>query len=359
MSRTPSSIRRFCAATSSAGDAFSSAWAAFCLRAPTTVANRAANSAATSLDRVIPLAGLSEIAWANSPFASGAASKAATACAPALSPNTVTLSGSPPKAPMLSLTQRKASTMSRRSRLLSRVTALVDGADRSRERRAPEPVVDAHIHTPAASQRPPVVDRSGRATQDVSTPVHEDHDRKRLALGGFRCNDIERQAVLAYRLVFADSEYGVSAFLGCAFGEAVAIAHTRPWFGRLGCPKSPRADRRTGVRDGSPPVHAAAGEAFDSAGGSRHADGVLVHHLTVANVKGQRSAGRVRGPGSSSWCRRPRSAPPAPDAASHREHPPHTGYRIRAPPPRRATSAHPVRSRWRPRRRTRRCNPRR
>ena len=38
-------------------------------------------------------------------------------------------------------------------------------------------------------------------------------------------------------------------------------------------------------------MHAVAGEAFDGARGSRHADGVFVHHLTVANVRGWRSAG--------------------------------------------------------------------
>src|ERR1700743_2145318 len=82
--------------------------------------------------------------------------------------------------------------------------------------------------------------------------------------------------------------------------------------GRVWRPKSPRADWRASVRDGAPPVHPVAGETFDGADGSRHADGVLMHHLTVANVKGPRSAGRVRGLGSPRWCRRPRSAPPAP-----------------------------------------------
>ena len=178
-------------------------------------------------------------------------------------------------------------------------------------------------------------------------------------LGRFRCDDIEREAVLAHRLVFADAEHRVAAFLGCAIGEAVAIPHTRPRFGRLRRPKSQRTDRRPGIRDGSPPVHAVAGEAFDGAGGGRHADGVFVHHLTVANVRGWRSAGPVRGPESFRWCRRPRSAPRAADAASRRAHPPRRGCRIRVPPRRRATSVRPVRSPRRPRRRTRRCSRRR
>jgi hypothetical protein len=52
----------------------------------------------------MPAAGLSEMARWNSPAAAGTASSVAVMCAPALSPKMVTLSGSPPKLAMFSLT---------------------------------------------------------------------------------------------------------------------------------------------------------------------------------------------------------------------------------------------------------------
>jgi hypothetical protein len=39
-----------------------------------------------------------------------------------------------------------------------------------------EPIVDRYIHTAAASQARTVVNRRGRAAQDVAAAVHEDHD---------------------------------------------------------------------------------------------------------------------------------------------------------------------------------------
>jgi hypothetical protein len=53
----------------------------------------------------------------NRPFASSMASSAAITPAPADSPKTVTLSGSPPNRATLSLTQRSAATASSRPRL--------------------------------------------------------------------------------------------------------------------------------------------------------------------------------------------------------------------------------------------------
>ena len=64
-------------------------------------------------------AGLSAIAAANSPFAAGTASSASTDEPPALSPNTVTLSASPPNAAMLRCTHSSAAIWSRRPRLVS------------------------------------------------------------------------------------------------------------------------------------------------------------------------------------------------------------------------------------------------
>ena len=140
-----------------------------------------------------------------------------------------------------------------------------------------EAIVDRYVDTAAASQARPVVDRGGRAPQDVSAAVHEDHDGQRLGFRRFRCDDIKCETVLPHRLVFTDADHRVATLLRCALGEAVAIPHTSPRLGGLRRPKPQRTNRRPGVRDGPPTVHAVTGEAFDGAGGSSHADGVFVH----------------------------------------------------------------------------------
>jgi hypothetical protein len=60
------------------------------------------------------------IARLNRPAADGTASSVVTMPAPADSPNSVTRSGSPPKAAMLSCTQCSASSTSRNARLESK-----------------------------------------------------------------------------------------------------------------------------------------------------------------------------------------------------------------------------------------------
>lgn len=125
------------ASTNSAGRAAITALAPSFSPAPSMAANRVAYCAATSGVRTIPAAGLSEIALAKRSFAAGTASNVATACAPALSPKIVTLSGSPPNTAMFSRTQRRAITKSRRYRLSSIVTSEFDSDDRSRHPSAP------------------------------------------------------------------------------------------------------------------------------------------------------------------------------------------------------------------------------
>ena len=120
------------------------------------------------------------------PSAAGTASNVAVMHAPALSPKMVTLSGSPPNRAMLSRIHCNASTRSRRYRLLSMVMSGVDSDDRSRQPSAPEAVVDRYVHTSAAGQRGAVVQRSGRAAQDVAAAVNEDHDRQRFARAELR-----------------------------------------------------------------------------------------------------------------------------------------------------------------------------
>src|ERR1700722_9513995 len=102
-------------------------------------------------------------------------------------------------------------------------------------------------------------------------PWDEDHDGQRFTFRRFWCDDVEREAVFAHRLVLANPEDRVAPFLRRALGKAVAIPHTSPWLGRLRSPKAQRTTRRPGVRDGSPAVAAVAGKAFDGAGGRGHA----------------------------------------------------------------------------------------
>ena len=136
--------------------------------------------------RTMPLAGLSEIAWAKSPSAAGTASSVATACAPALSPKIVTLSGSPPNAAMLSRTQRSAITRSRRNRLPSMVTSARRQRRQVQTAQRAQPVVHRDVDAAAPGQRRTVVDRRGRTADDVAAAVDEDHHRHRFVASPLR-----------------------------------------------------------------------------------------------------------------------------------------------------------------------------
>jgi hypothetical protein len=136
-SSVPRVSNRSSAVTSSLGLAAISAAAPSCGRAPSSPANWSAKVAAASGDRTMPLTGLCEMARAKRPLACGTASSVATACAPALSPKIVTLSGSPPNTSTLSRTQRSAITRSRRYRLPSIGFSGVDSDDRSMQPSAP------------------------------------------------------------------------------------------------------------------------------------------------------------------------------------------------------------------------------
>ena len=116
------------------------------------------------------------------PLASGMARSVATACAPALSPKIVTLSGSPPKAAMFSRTQRSAITRSRRNRLSSMVTSARRQRGQFQATQRPEPVVHRDVDAAFACQRSTVVDRCRRTAEHVPAAVDEDHDGQRLAV---------------------------------------------------------------------------------------------------------------------------------------------------------------------------------
>ena len=115
----------------------------------------------------------------NRPLAAGTASRVATACAPALSPKIVTLSGSPPNTAMLSRTHRSAITRSRRNRLSSIVTLARRQRRQVQAAQRAEPVVHRDVHAARARQCGAVIDRRRRAAQDVAAAVDEDHHRQR------------------------------------------------------------------------------------------------------------------------------------------------------------------------------------
>ncbi len=150
------------------------------------------------------------------------------------------------------------------------VQVVVDGdvlIGQRRQVQAPqraEPVVHRHVHAPLACQRRTVIDRGGRAAHEVAAAVDEDHDRQRRLCRSLRRRDVERQAVLAHRLILAGGQDRVRALLRRAVAESVAVPNTRPWLDRLRSAQPQPSHRRAGVRNGAPAVHPVAGEALDS-----------------------------------------------------------------------------------------------
>ena len=173
---------------------------------------------------------------------------------------------------------------------IAQIQVAVDGHIPRRQRRQvqtsqrTQPVVHRYVHAAAAGQRGTVVEWGGRAAQEVPAAVDENHDRQRFGGCGFRCDDVEGEAVLAHGLVAADAEQGVTTQLRRAVGEPMAVPHTRPGLGRLGRPEPQRSQRRARVRDGSPAVDPVAGETLDDAAGDAGAHGALVHNPTVTDM---------------------------------------------------------------------------
>ena len=180
MSRCACLISSSSAFTRSAGRAAISACAASSFCTPSSAANCSAYSALTSGVPTMPLAGLSEIACAKRPFAAGTASSVATACAPALSPKIVTLSG-------VTTEHRDVVTHpAQRHHKVPQEQVVLDRDVAGRQRRQVEaaqradPVVHRDVHTTLAGQRRTVVDRRRRAAEDVAAAVDEHHHRHRF-----------------------------------------------------------------------------------------------------------------------------------------------------------------------------------
>ena len=141
--------------------------------------------------------------------------------APADSPKSVTRSGSPPNAAMLSRTQRSAASTSRKPRFVSNRRRVESNSDRSRNPSATDPIVHGDDDRFAVGgQHPTVVERLARRADDVGAAVHPHHHRLAVAGRGVRRRpDVEGQAVLILRRAEVDRDSRVD---GLRADEAVA-----------------------------------------------------------------------------------------------------------------------------------------
>ena len=199
--------------------------------------------------------------------------------APADSPNSVTRSGSPPNAAMLSRTQRSAASTSRRPRLVSnrRLVGVERGQVEESERT--EPVVHGDDDRLAAGgQHPTVIERLARRAEDVGAAVHPHHHRLAVTGRGVRRRpDVQRQAVLTLRRAEVDRDSRVD---GLRADEAVRwLRRRRSVHGAGGLRRPPPqvADGRSGVRHALPRGHPTVVSATDRAAGGLY-QGVVGSH---------------------------------------------------------------------------------
>ena len=192
---------------------------------------------------------LSMIAERNSPRVLGAVSSSDTDTDPADSPATVTRSGSPPNAAMLSRTHSSAAIWSRRPEV-GRHVGVGDGREVD-EAEDPQPVVEGDHHDVAGRrQLRPVVERAAPAGVGAAVDPDQDGPRRcRLR----RRDHVEVEAVLAGR---AESTGGRrhrrrllrgSADLGRR-ADPTPRSHLR------GGGEAQPSDRRFGVRNAQPGV---------------------------------------------------------------------------------------------------------
>ena len=121
---------------------------------PSRARNSRACRARVSRSAISGRAGLCAIARVNNPSAAGLASSAKTEVAPADSPNTVTRSGSPPNAAMLSRTQGSAAIWSRRHEVVVEARPEVAELEAAEH---PEPVGDVDDDDVAVGGQPRTV----------------------------------------------------------------------------------------------------------------------------------------------------------------------------------------------------------
>ena len=187
-------------------------------------------SAASSGEKNVP-----GTLWATgrrkSPAARGMASSAATDPPPADWPKTVTRSGSPPKA-----------------RMLSRTPPVGGGAVDLRETLHAQPVVERH-HDDTAGGQPAAVElrKAGRADHVAAAGDPHQH-RQAGPRGRIGRPDVDRKPVVARRLL-REPVHPEQAGLRRRRAVRDRRPHPRPAAHRPRCGESERTDRRLGVRD--------------------------------------------------------------------------------------------------------------
>ena len=189
------------------------------------------------------------------PSAAGLANNARTEVAPADSPNTVTWSGSPPNAAMLSRTQASAASWSRRHRLSS------NPAPRSPSSNPPNTpsryVTLTTTTLPLRGQPRAVVELQLTGAVDERAAGNPDHDRQRAGgIAGRRPHrDGETRLVADLRVVASTTDERAALRRQRTVLDGVADA--RPRFQRRGRQEPALAHGLLGVGDTAPDVDAA------------------------------------------------------------------------------------------------------
>ena len=184
------------------------------------------------------------------PSARGTARSVPTLIAPADSPKIVTLSGSPPKAAMLSRTHSSAAIWSRRPRFAS-------PSARNRKPSGADPVVDGHADDAVAGEAAAVI---GRAGPDLEHAARDpDHDRQAGAVGSgvqtLRLRQSSPASAGSQTIPAAGWSAGGRG-LRRLRPERQGVADAAPWIDRPRRPEPALAERRSRVRDALEPVHA-------------------------------------------------------------------------------------------------------
>ncbi len=173
---------------------------------------------------------------------------------------------------------------------VAQVEVVVDGDVLRRQRRQveaaerPEAVVDRDVHAAAAREGGAVVDRRRRTAHEIAATVDEDHDGQavhRAGDSGATTLRVRQSSLIGWYLPGARMVY----MRCCGAQLPNPWQYLTPRHGCTGCGAriSQRPDRRAGVRNRAPAVNSVAGESLDGARGDGCADGVFVHHPTVAN----------------------------------------------------------------------------
>ena len=263
---------------------------------------------------------LCAMASANRPLAAGVASRVVTIPAPADSPNSVTRSGSPPNAAMLSRTQRNAASTSRSPMLESKRRAAAVERRQVEKAQRSESVVERH-HDDLAARRPACDRRRAAGCWTRGCRRRRAATPSRVSRRPARCPTMPRcSGSGSPRPAARPGRCGMSGRgrLRAGRPERGGVGDLGPPLGRFRRPETQVAHRRRGVADALPRPRRgrrrcrAPGRRWSrSQVVDRHTSRILVHafhapHLTSRSTAGlgRRSiilpASRRR-PGTGAW----------------------------------------------------------